>query len=73
MILSDLNINKKNMRLQSKSLCSNVNEVKNGKSRENNYGEIKITYDLSIKNSNVHITSIVDTKYLSILEIMHDL
>lgn len=61
------------MRLQSKSLCSNVNEVKNGKSRENNYGEIEITYDLLIKNSDVHITSIVDIAYLSILEIMHDL
>lgn len=61
------------MRLQSKSLCSNVNEVKNRKSRENNYGETEITYDLLIKNSDVYITSIVDTTYLSILEIMHDL
>lgn len=72
------------MRLQSTSLCSDLNDVKDfsswilkvgdGNIGENNDGENEITIpdDLLIKNTCNPIASIVDTTYPSLLDNMND-
>ena len=75
----------KNMRLQTGSSSSDVNELKefsdwilnvgDGNIRENNDGEaeIEISYDMLIKNSGDPIASIVNNTYPSLLENMSDI
>ncbi|XP_050918728.1 uncharacterized protein LOC127136178 [Lathyrus oleraceus] len=74
----------KNTRLQSTSLCLNLNDVKessnwilkvgDGNIRENNDGEIEIPipHDLLIKNTGNPIASVIGTRYQLLLDNMND-